>query len=70
MGMRNISPYITCENYIMKVDQLFANTFALSEFVGHYIMVIFSSQTGLDIGKYNGYPTELISCPGIRLKAR
>lgn len=61
VGMRNISPTVTCDNFMMIIDQLYANTFALSEFTGHYIMVIFSSQTGLDIGKYNGYPTELIS---------
>lgn len=61
VGMRNISPSMTCENFMMIVDQLFANTFALSDIIGHYIMVIFSSQTGIDIGKYNGYPIELIS---------
>lgn len=61
VGMRNISPHISTENFMMKVDQLYANTFALSEFIDHFIMVIFSSQTGLDIGKCNGYPTELIS---------
>lgn len=61
VAMRNISPFVTCDNYMLALDQLHANTFALSEQTGHFLMVIFSSQTGLDIGKYNGYPRELIS---------
>lgn len=61
VAMRNISPFTTCENYMLTIDQLHANTFALSDQIGHFLMIIFSSQTGVDIGKYNGYPTELIS---------
>lgn len=61
VAIRNISPEVTCENYMLTVDQLHANTFALSEYLDHFLMVIFSSQTGIDIGKYNGYPSDLLS---------
>lgn len=61
VALRNRSPTITCDNYMMSIDHLHANTFALSDQVGHFLMIIFSSQTGVDIGKYNGYPRDLIS---------
>lgn len=61
VAMRNISPEITCNNYMYAVDQLHASMFNLSSQVGHFLMIIFTSQTGIDIGKYNHYPDELIS---------
>lgn len=61
VAIRNISPEITCENYMLTIDQLHANTFALTDYLGHFPMIVFSSQTGIDIGKYNGYPTDLLS---------
>lgn len=51
----------TTAEYITAADQLHAELFSLSSRVGHYIMVIFSTQTGMDLSYYNGYPRELTS---------
>lgn len=61
VALRNRSPTIACDNFMMTIDHLHANTFALSDHIGHFLMIIFSSQTGVDMGKYNGYPRDLIS---------
>lgn len=59
VDMRNISPDTTCVNYMLTVDQLHSDTFSLSSQVGHHLMIIFASQTGIDISKYNS--TDYIS---------
>lgn len=61
VAMRNVSPDITCTDYMTTVDQIHAEIFSLSQQVGHQLMIIFPSQTGVDLGKYNGYPDDLIS---------
>lgn len=53
VDMRNPSPDNTCINYMITLDQLHSDTFGLSTQVGHHLMIIFSSQTGIDIGRYN-----------------
>lgn len=59
--MVNPSPQETVINYMTAVDQLLTELYSLSPSVGHKIMVVFSTQTGVDLGKYNGYPDDLIS---------
>lgn len=60
-AMRNPSPQETVNSYMTAVDQLLSELYPLSAQVGHTIMVIFSTQVGMDLGKYSGYPDELIS---------
>lgn len=59
--MSNISPQITVNNYMLAIDQLLSEIYPLSAQVGHQIMVVFSTQTGVDPGKYSGYPEDLVS---------
>lgn len=61
IAMRYPSAFSTATEYITAVDQLHSELYSLSDMVGHKIMVIFSTQTGVDIGRYNGYPDELTS---------
>lgn len=61
VAMSNPSPQATVINYMTAVDQLHSELYSLSAQVGHHIMVVFSTQTGIDLGKYSGYPDELIS---------
>lgn len=61
ISMRQLSPDITTYNFMASVDQLHSQLFNLSSVVGHSIMIVVSSQTGLDIGTCNGYPEGLAS---------
>lgn len=61
VDMRDISPDTTCVNYMTVADQLHSDTYRLSPLIGHQLMIIFSSQTGIDTGKYSSYPDDLIS---------
>lgn len=61
VAMRHPCAYATTNAYITVVDQLLSELYSLSSRVGHHIMVIFSTQTGVDLSHYNGYPQELIS---------
>lgn len=48
-------------NYMMSMDTALQGIFGLSTEVGHPIMVIFPTQTGLNFTAYNGYPDDLVS---------
>lgn len=61
VALRHLSPEITTYNFMVAVDNLLSQLFSLSERMGHYLMIITSSQTGIDIGAYNGYPYGLDS---------
>lgn len=61
VAMVNPSPQGSVINYMTAVDQLHSELYSLSAQIGHQIMVVFSTQTGIDLGKYNGYPRDLIS---------
>lgn len=57
--------YVTTDacvtNYMMCMDVAMQGIFGFSSEVGHPIMVIFPTQTGLNFTVYNGYPDDLIS---------
>lgn len=59
IAMRHPSPEITTYNFMSLVDQLHAQIYSLSDEIGHPIMIICSSQTGMDLGMYNGLPDGL-----------
>lgn len=61
VALRHLSPEVTTYNFMAAVDNLHSQLFPLSERLGHHLMIIMSSQTGIDIGAYNGYPYGLAS---------
>lgn len=61
IALRDPCPMNTTVNYITAADQLHSELYSMSDKIGHQIMVIFSTQTGVDLSQYNGYPEELVS---------
>lgn len=61
VAMRDPCPMNTTMNYLAAADQLHSELYSMSSKIGHQIMVIFSTQTGVNLSHYNGYPEELIS---------
>lgn len=61
IALRHPDAHTTTTEYITAADQLLSELYSLSSRVGHHIMVIFSTQTGVDLSYYNGYPRELVS---------
>lgn len=48
-------------NYMVGMDAALQGIYGFSDEIGHPIMVIFPTQTGLNFTAYNGYPDDLIS---------
>lgn len=61
IAMRDRSVSNTLHNYMIQVDNVHSHFYNLSEVIGHKPMIVFSTLTGIDIGHYNGYPSDLIS---------
>lgn len=49
-------------NYMCNVDLAMSGIFGMHRVLGYKIMVVFPTQTGMDIGRYNRYPPGLF-CP-------
>lgn len=47
--------------YMSNVDLALANVFSLCPQIGHHIMVVFPTLTGMDLSRYNRYPPGLFS---------
>lgn len=61
IAMRDISVVNTVLNYMTYVDNVHSHFYNLSKEIGHKPMIVFSTLAGIDIGQYNGYPSDLIS---------
>lgn len=48
-------------HYMCSIDSAISRIFALHPLVGHYIMVVFPTLTGMDLSRYNRYPPGLFS---------
>lgn len=47
--------------YMCNVDLALSQIFAMNSLVGHHMMVIFPTMTGMDLRRYNRYPPGLFS---------
>lgn len=61
VALRHSTVQGTVNYYMHSIDRAHQGLYALSNSVGHPIMIIFPTLTGLDIRRYNGFPRNLIS---------
>lgn len=63
IGLRVPTVRGTVMNYMESLDKAHREIFQseLSRAVGHQLMIITPTQTGVDIGRYNSYPDNLVS---------
>lgn len=59
VSTRNVDSLVS--EYMYAVDQLYAQLFGLREQLGYIPMVLFTTQTGISLAKYNNYPDDLAS---------
>lgn len=57
--LRRGTAYDLVMHYMTHLDTDMAQIFALQTVVGHYIMVVFPTQTGMNLARYNRYPPGL-----------
>lgn len=60
-GLRSPSVSGTTSLFLIALDKVYQDIFALSQIVGHPIMLITPTQSGMDFTKYNSYPEDLVS---------
>lgn len=61
VAMRSPSVTSTVYEYMSRLDYVHSQLYQLSDELGHKLMVIFSTLTGMDMRVYNKYPDELKS---------
>lgn len=61
VALRYPSVQATVSYYMHGIDRAHQGIYSLHNLVGHQIMVIFPTLTGMDIRRYNAYPRDLIS---------
>lgn len=60
--IRSNSVHELVMHYMRSVDSAMSGIFGMHQLLGYNIMVVFPTQTGMDIGRYNRYPPGLF-CP-------
>lgn len=60
-GLRSPSVYGTTTLFLTALDNAFQDIYALSTVVGHPIMIITPTLSGMDFTAYNSYPDDLVS---------
>lgn len=58
--LRNTTSEETVYSYMQKVDFVHSQIFSMKRLLGHGPMIVFPTQTGIDMGKYSHYPEDLI----------
>lgn len=61
IGLRIPTVSGTVMSYMENLDKAHRELYSLSSAVGHKLMIITPTQTGVDIGRYNSYPHDLVS---------
>lgn len=61
VALRHPSVQGTVSHYMHGIDRAHQDLYSLHHLIGHQIMVIFPTLTGMDIGRYNAYPRNLVS---------
>lgn len=61
VALRHPTVQATVNHYMHGIDRAHQGIYALHNIVGHPIMIIFPTLTGMDIRRYNGYPQNLHS---------
>lgn len=59
IGLRSTSVQGTVDSFLFYLDKAHREIYSLKEKVGHDMMIIVPTLTGVDIGRYNRYPTDL-----------
>lgn len=59
IGLRDTSVQGTVNNFLYFLDKAHREIYSLKEMVGHEMMIITPTLTGVDIGRYNHYPDDL-----------
>lgn len=59
MAMRSASISTTILEYMTHIDSVPSQLYQLSDEIGHNLMIIFSTLTGMEMGIYNKYPDNL-----------
>lgn len=67
VALRQPTVQATVNHYMYGIDRAHQGIYSLHGSVGHPIMIIFPTITGMDIRRYNGYPEDLISPQQITL---
>lgn len=58
--LRNTTIQETVYSYMQKVDFVHSQIFSLKRKLGHGPMIVFPTQTGVDMGRYSHYPDDRI----------
>lgn len=61
VALRHPTIQSTVSHYMYGIDRAHQDLYSLHNLVGHKMMIIFPTLTGMDIGRYNAYPQGLIS---------
>lgn len=61
VALRHPTVQATVTHYMHGIDRAHQGIYSLHNPVGHPIMIIFPTLTGMDIQRFNGYPRNLIS---------
>lgn len=61
IGLRTPSVEGTVNNFMLSLDGVYRDIYSMKELIGHDLMIITPTLTGVDIGRYNSYPDELKS---------
>lgn len=60
-GLRSPSVHGSVNLFLIAMDKAFQDIYSMSNIVGHPIMIVFPTQTGMNFTMYNNYPSDLIS---------
>lgn len=58
--LRNVTSEETVYSYMQKVDFVHSQIFSMKRLLGHGPMIVFPTQTGIDMGKYSHYPDDCV----------
>lgn len=58
--LRYVSTQATVDSYMTRLDHVHSQIYSFMNDKGMNPMIIFPTQTGMDLGRYSGYPEELV----------
>lgn len=61
VALRSWNETTLVNNYMSALDMTYSQIFSLHSKLGYYPMILPATQTGIDFGRYNHYPDDLLS---------